>query len=43
MWVKGALIHFIVENGSQKNLISAKVFKQLDLPMTSHPHPYTIG
>jgi hypothetical protein len=43
MWVKGALIHFIVDNGSQKNLISAEVIKRLDLPTTPHPHPYTIG
>jgi hypothetical protein len=43
MWVKGALIHFIVDNGSQKNLISAEVIKWLDLPMTPHPQPYTIG
>jgi hypothetical protein len=37
MWVKGALIHFIVNNDSQKNLISAKVVKRLDLPTTPHP------
>jgi hypothetical protein len=42
MWVKGALIHFIVDNGSQKNLISAEVVKWLNLPMTPHPQPYTI-
>ena len=42
MWVKGALLHFIVDSGSQKNLISAKVIKRLDLPMTSHLHRYTI-
>ena len=27
MWVKGSLLQFIVDNGSQKNLISAKVMK----------------
>jgi hypothetical protein len=27
MWVKGAPIHFIVDNGSQKNLILAEVVK----------------
>jgi hypothetical protein len=43
MWVKGALIHFIVDNGSQKNLISTKVIKRLGLPMTLHLQPYTIG
>ena len=43
MWVKGALLHFIVDNGSQKNLISTEVVKRLDLPMTPHLQPYTIG
>jgi hypothetical protein len=43
MWVKGALLHFIVDSDSQKNLISAEVFKHLDLPVTLHPQPYTIG
>jgi hypothetical protein len=42
MWIKGALIHFIVDGGSQKNLILAEVIKRLDLPMTQHLHPYTI-
>jgi hypothetical protein len=27
MWVKGAPLHFIVDSGSQKNLILEKVFK----------------
>ena len=27
MWVKGTLLHFIVDNDRQKNLISAKVVK----------------
>ena len=43
MWVKGDLIHFIVDNGSQKKLISEEVVKKLDLPMTPHSQPYTIG
>jgi hypothetical protein len=43
MWVKGAPLHFIVDSSSQKNLISAEVIKWLDLPMTPHPQPYTIG
>jgi hypothetical protein len=43
MWVKGALLHFIVDSGSQKNLISTDVVKQLDLPITPHSQPYTIG
>jgi hypothetical protein len=42
MWFKGALIHFIVNNGSQKNLIS-KVVKRFNLPTTPHSQPYTIG
>ena len=43
MWIKGALIHFIVDSGSQKNLISIEFIKRLDLPTTLHPQPYTIG
>jgi hypothetical protein len=37
MWVKGTLLHFIVDSGSQKNLISTEVIKQLDLSITPHP------
>jgi hypothetical protein len=43
MWVKGTPLHFIVDSGSQKNLISAKVVKRLALPTMPHPQPYTIG
>jgi hypothetical protein len=43
MWVKGTLLHFIVDSDSQKNLISADVVKRLALSTTSHPQPYTIG
>jgi hypothetical protein len=43
MWVKGTPLHFIVDSGSQKNLISTEVFKRLNLTMMLHPHPYTIG
>jgi hypothetical protein len=43
MWVKGTPLHFIVDSGSQKNLISAKFVKRLALPTTPHPQPYTIG
>eukprot|EP00253_Pinus_taeda_P012214 PITA_12214 len=43
MWVKGSLLQFIVDSGSQKNLISAEVVKRLGLPTTTHPQPYTIG
>ena len=42
MWVKGSPLWFIVENGSQNNLISADVMKQLGLPTIAHPQPYTI-
>jgi hypothetical protein len=30
MWVKGTSLHFIVDSGSQKNLISTEVVKQFD-------------
>jgi hypothetical protein len=43
MWVKDTLLHFIVDSSSQKNLISVEVIKQLALPTTPHPQPYTIG
>jgi hypothetical protein len=43
MWVKGTPLHFIVESGSQKNLILAEVIKRLKLTTTPHPHPYTTG
>ena len=33
---------FFVDNGSQKNLISADVTKHLGFPTTLHPQPYTI-
>jgi hypothetical protein len=31
MWVKGTLLHFIIDSRSQKNLISTEVIKQLGL------------
>jgi hypothetical protein len=43
MSVKGAPIHFIIKNGSQKNLISTDVIKHLDLALKPYLHPYTIG
>jgi hypothetical protein len=43
MWVKCTPLHFIIDSGSQKNLISVEVIKQLDLSTTPHPQPYTIG
>jgi hypothetical protein len=42
MWVKGNLLHFIIDSGSQKNLISGEVIKRIALPTKPHPHPYTI-
>ena len=42
MWVKGSPVQFIVDNGSQKNLISADIVKRLGLSTIAHPHPYTI-
>jgi hypothetical protein len=43
MWVKGAPLHFIIDNGSQKNLISAEFVKRLNLLMTPHLQLYTMG
>jgi hypothetical protein len=43
MWVKGTPLHFIVDSGTQKNLISVEVIKWLAPPTTLHPQPYTIG
>ena len=43
MWEKGSSLQFIIENKSQKNLISVEVVKRLGLPTTPHPHPYTMG
>ena len=43
MWVKGSPLQFIVDNGSQNNLISVEVAKQLGLSTTPHPQPYNIG
>ena len=42
MWVKGSPLQFIVDSGSQKNLISTEVMKRLGLSTTAHPQPYTI-
>eukprot|EP00253_Pinus_taeda_P023244 PITA_23244 len=42
MWVKGSLLQFIVDSGSQKNLILAEVVKRLGLVTTAYPQPYTI-
>jgi hypothetical protein len=42
MWVKGTPLHFIIDRGSQNNLISAEVIKRLALMITLHSQPYTI-
>ena len=43
MWVKGMPLHFVVDNDSQKNLISAEFIKILELPTTPHPQPYSLS
>jgi hypothetical protein len=43
MWLKGTPLHFIVDRGIQKNVISTKVVKQLGLSTTPHPQSYNIG
>jgi hypothetical protein len=43
MWINGTPLHFIVDRGSQKNLISTEVIKRLALPSMPHPQSYTIG
>jgi hypothetical protein len=43
MWVKGTPLHFIIDSGRKKNLISIEVIKQLGLLTTPHPQPYNIG
>jgi hypothetical protein len=43
MWVNKTPLHFIVDNDIQKNLISAKVIKQLGLSITPHLQPTTLG
>jgi hypothetical protein len=41
MWIKGTLLHFIVDRGRHHNLILSEIIKQLTLPTTPHLHPYT--
>eukprot|EP00253_Pinus_taeda_P030860 PITA_30860 len=43
MLVKDSPLQFIFNNGSQKNLISVEVMKQLGLPTIAHAQLYTIG
>jgi hypothetical protein len=38
---KGTSLHFIIDSGSQKKLISAEVIKRLALSTMLHPQPYT--
>jgi len=42
MWVKVSPLQFIVCSGSQKNLISVNIVKQLGLLTTPQPQPYSI-
>jgi hypothetical protein len=42
MWVKGTPMHFIVDSGSQKKLISTEVIKHLVLSTNPHPQSYDI-
>ncbi|XP_071702891.1 uncharacterized protein [Rutidosis leptorrhynchoides] len=41
--VKHELVEAIIDMGSQKNLISANLVKQLGLETTPHPRPYVLG
>jgi hypothetical protein len=43
MWVKRTPLHFIIDSGIHKNLISTEVVKQMSLSKTLHPQPYNIG
>jgi hypothetical protein len=36
IWVKGTLLHFIIDRGSQNNLISTEFIKRLALSTTLH-------
>lgn len=42
IWVKCSLLKFIVDSGSQNNLILVEIMKRLGLQTTPHPHPYNI-
>jgi hypothetical protein len=43
MWVKGTLLHFIIDSDRHKNLISAEVVEYLGFSTTPHLQPYNIG
>jgi hypothetical protein len=42
MWVKGTQLRFIVDSGSQNNLISTEVVNRFKFPTMPHSQPYTI-
>eukprot|EP00253_Pinus_taeda_P035363 PITA_35363 len=41
--IKHELATLILDNGSQKNLVSQDLVARLCLPTTPHPHPYQLG
>lgn len=43
IWVRGSLLQFVVNSGSQYNLILVELMKRLGLPTTPHLQSYTIG
>jgi hypothetical protein len=43
MWVKGTPLHFIVNSGSQKKIISNEFIKRLKLSTMPQPQPHTIS
>ena len=43
IWVQNILLHLIVDNGSQKNLVFEYIVNKLGLGSTLHKQPYNIG
>ena len=41
--IKNSLALLIMDNGSQKNLVSQALVNRLNLVTTPHPHPYYLG
>ena len=41
--IKHELATLIMDNGSQKNLVSQDLVQRLQLPTTPHPTPYQLG
>ena len=41
--IKDRICLLILDNGSMKNLISAKLIEQVQLPTEPHPSPYNLG